>query len=179
MTTRQYVLRGDGVAGVTSTAVHSSTSTVPHQWARAALHRTRRTPPKLSTSARRHHAARSAPLPQSCASLQRSRVILRRGTGHGHLPRALHAGRAAPVEARRADALGGRVDAERELTAPTMLGEGGSYRPCYQVNASKQRPHQSPPTTSARGRRASGASRGRELRENIWIRDEKQLLRRH
>ena len=63
----------------------------------------------------------------------------RAAPGHGHLPRALHAVRAAPVEARRADALGGRVDAERKPTAPTMLGEGGSYRPCY---AYKERPHQ-------------------------------------
>jgi hypothetical protein len=47
---------------VTSTAQHSLTSTVPHQSVRAALHRTRRTPLKLSTSAYRHSVARSAPL---------------------------------------------------------------------------------------------------------------------
>ena len=29
-------------------ALHMSTSTVPHQWSRAALHRARRAPPKLS-----------------------------------------------------------------------------------------------------------------------------------
>ena len=41
-------------------ALHMSTSTVPHQWSRAALHRARRAPPKPSTSARRHRAARRA-----------------------------------------------------------------------------------------------------------------------
>ena len=96
------VLRGDGVAGVTSTAVHSSTSTVPHQWARAALHRTRRTPPKLSTSARRHHAARSAPLHRESRLAAASRVILpdappqRRGTRHSHLPCVLHTSKEHP-----------------------------------------------------------------------------------
>jgi hypothetical protein len=81
--------------------------------ARVALQCARHTPPKLSTSARLHRAARAPPPPRSHTSLPAPReedlpgaLHLRdAASGHGHLPGPVHTRGAAPVEASGVHAL--------------------------------------------------------------------------